>query len=68
MVAISKHFEIKRKDSKWVYDRRNNQKYDINDIDTKIMIYEDMVKTWFLDVAKYLTIRNNVNLSYNEDF
>lgn len=68
MVAISKHFEIKRKGSKWRYDRRNNQKYDINDINTKIMIYEDMVKTWFLDVAKYLTIRNKVNLSYNEDF
>ena len=68
MVAISKHFEIKRKGSKWVYDRRNNQKYDINDINTKIMIYEDMVKTWFLDVAKYLTIRNKVNLPYNEDF
>ena len=68
MVAISKHFEIKRKGSKWRYDRRNNQKYDIDDIDTKIMIYEDMVKTWFLDVAKYLTIRNKVNHSYNEDF
>jgi hypothetical protein len=68
MVAISKHFEIKRKGSKWRYDRRNNQKYDRNDINTKIMIYEDMVKTWFLDVAKYLTIRNKVNLSYNEDF
>ncbi|NQE04773.1 hypothetical protein C5S32_02775 [ANME-1 cluster archaeon GoMg1] len=68
MVAISKHFYRKPESSKWIYDRRNNQKYDIDDIDTKIMIYEDMVKTWFLDVAKYLTIRNKVNLPYNEDF
>ena len=45
MTAISKHLYIKRRGSKWVYDRRNNQKYDINDINTKIMIYEDMVKT-----------------------
>ena len=33
-----------------------------NNTDTKILIYEDRVKTWFLDVAKYLTIKNTIRI------
>ena len=57
MVAISKNLYKKTKKSKWVLDHRNKRvKYDTDLLDTKILIYEDMVQTWFLDVAKYLTL------------
>lgn len=41
---------------------------DYDDINTQILVYEDSVKTWFLDTAKYLTIKNKVNLPFWEEF
>jgi hypothetical protein len=67
--AISKHFYRKTKTSKWIFDHRNKKtKLDINKLDTKILVYEDMIKTWFLDVANYLTIKNKLNLPSGEEF
>ena len=62
-IAVSKHFYIKHGDSYYVYDRDKNQRYDIRLLDTHILIYEDMVKTWFLDVGKYLIIKNKVKIN-----
>lgn len=37
-----------------------------NQLDTKILVYEDMVKTWFLEVGKYLSLKNKVKLNGEE--
>ena len=63
--AISKNFfEAKELGENFVGDRRVSHKIsDIRKIETKIDIYEDRVKTWFLDVARYLTLKNEVKIN-----
>jgi hypothetical protein len=63
MFSISKNFYKNSRRSKWIIDKRNNNKIDPNLLDTRILVYEDMVKTWFLDIAKYLTIKNKVEIN-----
>jgi len=62
-IAVSKHFYMKHGDSDYIYDRDKNHRYDIRLLDIHILIYEDMVKTWFLDVGKYLIIKNKVKIN-----
>ena len=62
--AISKNFYKKRKNDNYVYDHRNKKiKLDLRLLNTRILVYEDMVKTWFFQVAKYLSIKNKVKFT-----
>ena len=47
MVALSLNFHSIPNNSSEVFNTKSNRKYPKNDIDTKILIYEDRVKNWF---------------------
>jgi|SRR3989344_2990026 len=66
--GISKNFfESPLLGKYYIGDRRVAHKIlDIRDIETKIDVYEDRVKTWFLDVAKYLAIKKKVKMDGEE--
>lgn len=67
--AISKNFYKKHRNDNYIYDHRNkNIKLNLRLLDTRILVYEDMVKTWFLQVAKYLSLKNKVKINKNEEF
>ena len=56
MIAISKHFKQDPASPGKVFDTRKGEWLDINNTHARVLVYEDMVKTWFLEVAKYLTM------------
>ncbi|MBI2448821.1 hypothetical protein HYV49_00820 [Candidatus Pacearchaeota archaeon] len=41
-----------------IYRKDSNKKYNLNDLSTKILVYEDRVKGWFLDIGKELKKNN----------
>lgn len=51
--AISKNFTVDL-NTRRVFDKRNGQILLYDDINTKVLIYEDRQKTWFFDIANYL--------------
>jgi hypothetical protein len=53
---LSKNYYCKSPNKEKVYDKRKSDgsTLNINDIDTKILIYEDRVNGWFLDIANDL--------------
>ena len=53
---LSKNYYCMSSDKEKVYDKRKPEgpTLDINDIGTKILIYEDRVNGWFLDIARQL--------------
>ena len=69
--AISKNFYKKHKNDNYIYDHRDKKvklDLDLRLLDTRILVYEDMVKTWFLQVAKYLCLKNKVRINKNGEF
>ena len=54
--ALSLHYKTNDENEGYVWDSRDPAKelLPLSDIDTKILIYEDRVKHWFLDYAKKL--------------
>ncbi len=59
--AISKNFYKIIKEgtsSEIVYRKGSKNKYKFIDLEAKILIYEDRVKTWFLDIANELKSNN----------
>jgi hypothetical protein len=74
-MALSKnYFMFPELTVNWVYDKRNyegvtdeeiakKQGLDPNDLDVKILIYEDQVKAWFLEIAKRLKQDNEAGFT-----
>jgi len=54
--ALSLHYKTNDETEGYVWDSRDNTKklLNISDVDTKILIYEDRIKYWFLEYAKKL--------------
>lgn len=55
--AISKNFEIDLTTNK-IKDKRNGSQKDYNNINTKILVYEDRQKEWFFNIAEELKKNN----------
>lgn len=54
MTALSKNYYVTPPDVTVVRSHVSNDTLDLSDIKTKILIYEDRVKTWFLEIAESL--------------
>lgn len=52
-VALSRKFDYIPSQAK-IINKKNGREYDYNDVDTKIMVYEDSRKSWFFNIAKKL--------------
>ena len=65
-IAISKNFYIKQNPFAGIKNsisedkvfRKEEQEYSIKDLDTKILIFEDRVKEWFLEIGEELKKNN----------
>ncbi len=58
-VAFSLHYKWNPRKPAYVRDARTGDELDLYDFETKVAIYEDRVKTWFLDHAKILHTQGN---------
>lgn len=56
--ALSKNYYLLLPDTNIVHKHASEEKFDLHKLSTKVSIYEDRVRTWFLDIAKRLE-RNN---------
>ena len=65
--SISKNYAIDKKKRKILYVRTGKY-YDYDETDTKILIYEDRVKTWFFEVAEYLMVKKKIKLPSGKKF
>jgi hypothetical protein len=52
--AISLNFKVYSNKPNKVIDFRTKKEYDLNNIDTKILVYEDRVLGWFLNYGRML--------------
>lgn len=58
MTAISKNYYINHPNVTLVRKHGSNETLDLNDTKTKILIYEDRVKEWFLEIGERLKKNN----------
>ncbi|MEK6959821.1 MAG: hypothetical protein AABX47_01490 [Nanoarchaeota archaeon] len=54
-IALSKNFYVLTNDqTHQVFDKRDKKSHPLTELETKIIIYEDRVKHWFLQIAENL--------------